>query len=198
MLIQALFAAGKSTLSLHFNALECSLLILQEAVLILIALGANLPSRFGEPEETLKAAIKAIVAEGLEVLKVSSIWLTAPVPASKQPWYRNAVVSVQTNLNAGDLMRCLQKIEEDFGRERSVKNAPRALDLDILAFNHEVHTGHDCVVPHPRMHERAFVLMPLAEVAPTWRHPVLALSVQDLINEMPEGQEIEISEKRAA
>jgi len=189
---------GSRALSFNLNTLECSLLILQEAVLILIGVGANLPSRFGGPEETLKAAIGAIADQGVEVLQVSSIWLSAPVPVSDQPWYRNAVIAVETALGPRELMACLQKIESDFGRVRSVRDAPRVLDLDILAYHGDVLSESDCVIPHPRMHTRSFVLLPLAEVAPTWRHPVTGAFVQDLIDEMPEGQEIEISENRAA
>lgn len=166
--------------------------------MILIALGANLPSRYGAPEETLKAAVIKLEEEGIQVLQASSIWLTAPVPISDQPWYRNAVVAIETALDVQELMAVLQKIEEDFGRVRSVRDAPRALDLDILAYNNEIHDKVDCTVPHPRMQGRAFVLMPLQEIAPEWVHPVLGLSVQKMIETMPEGQEIEISKSKAA
>ena len=166
--------------------------------MILIALGANLPSRYGDPEDTLEAAIQALAVEGVEVLESSGIWLTAPVPVSNQPWYRNAVVSVKTELSARVLMRCLQQIEENFGRKRSVRNASRVIDLDILAYDDEILDEPDCIVPHPRMEGRAFVLMPLREVAPTWRHPLTGVSIQKLIENLPQGQHIEISKNRAA
>lgn len=167
--------------------------------MILIGLGANLPSCHGSPEETLRAALKALEASsGIHVQRMSSIWLTAPVPVSDQPWYRNAVVAIETSLSAEELMVALQQIETEFGRVRSVRDAPRVLDLDILAYNNEVHENEGCIVPHPRMHSRAFVLMPLREIAPEWVHPVFGVSVQKMIETMPEGQEIEISENRAA
>ncbi|MEZ5813714.1 MAG: 2-amino-4-hydroxy-6-hydroxymethyldihydropteridine diphosphokinase [Alphaproteobacteria bacterium] len=166
--------------------------------MILIGLGANLPSRFGGPEDTLRAAVSTIRAEGVRVVKESSVWLSAPVPVSDQPWYRNAVIAVQTDMGAFELLKCLQRIEGDFGRERSVRNAPRVLDLDLLAYRDVVIEGEGLRLPHPRMEGRAFVLMPLAEVAPRWRHPVTGMFVQDLIEKLPEGQEIEISGGLAA
>ncbi len=166
--------------------------------MILIALGANLPSRYGDPEDTLYAAVEALKEVGLDVVSTSSVWSTAPVPVSDQPWYRNAVVSVQTSLNVHALMQCLQKVELNFGRVRSVKDAPRVIDLDIIAYHDEIYSDVDCMIPHPRMHLRAFVLMPLQEIAPGWLHPVSGMSVQKMIDSMPEGQEIEISKNRAA
>lgn len=166
--------------------------------MILIALGANLPSRFGQPEDTLIAAIEALGVGGVKVLDVSNIWLTAPVPVSDQPWYRNAVIRVETQLELFELLRFLQSVEDDFGRVRTERNAPRLIDLDILAYNDVVRDDARCFVPHPRMHTRAFVLKPLQEVAQEWIHPVLGLSVDELIEMIPEGQEIYCSGIKAA
>ncbi len=159
--------------------------------MILVALGANLPSRFGDPDVTLQSALNAMKVAGLEVVAASSIWLSAPVPVSDQPWYRNAVVHVETKTNARTLLTELHDIERHFGRVREGVNAPRVLDLDLISYHDEIIDNVDCRVPHPRMHERAFVLYPLAEVSSTWVHPVLQLSVRDLIANMPSGQEIE-------
>ena len=166
--------------------------------MILIALGANLPSCHGSPEDTLRAASVHLEDAGVRVVRASSIWLTAPVPVSDQPWYRNAVLRVETELSAQELMALLHKIEDDFGRVRRERNAARCLDLDLLAYGDKVFSEGDFLLPHPRMHQRAFVLMPLREVAPTWVHPVLRVSVSKMIEDMPEGQDIEISEKLAA
>lgn len=159
--------------------------------MILIALGANLPSRYGDPEATIEAALECFEREGVRVVKRSSIWLTAPVPVSDQPWYRNAVVAVETDLTAQELMVLLHSIERRFGRVRTVRDAPRLLDLDIIAYHDEVHDHSNMTVPHPRMHDRAFVLKPLQEVAPNWEHPVLGLSVTQLIAKLPEDQQAE-------
>lgn len=166
--------------------------------MILIALGANLPSRFGKPEETLDAAKRTIESLGIRILRSSRVWITSPVPASEQPWYRNAVISVQTSLTPEALMALLRAVEDDFGRIRAEKNASRILDLDILAYDALGMEGEDVALPHPRMHERAFVLYPLREIAPEWRHPVLGLSVDQLIQQLPGGQDVRLLEAQAA
>ena len=166
--------------------------------MIHIALGANLPSSFGSPEETLEAAIAKLQGAGLEVLKRSRIWLTAPVPASDQPWYRNMVISVKTEMGAEELMALLLSVEEDFGRVRAERNAPRSIDLDIIAYDEDVQNTDLLSLPHPRMHQRAFVLYPLAEIAPEWQHPVLGLSVSDMIEQLPQGQDIKLLDEAAA
>lgn len=166
--------------------------------MILVGLGANLPSRYGAPEDTIRAAVKVMEGRGLRVGAASRIWVSAPVPVSEQPWYRNAVVSVRTGLGAAEMMAVLQQIEADFGRVRAERNAPRLLDLDLLAYDGLVSSDESCVLPHPRMHQRAFVLRPLAEICPDWRHPVLKLRVGELIDMMPAGQDIEVTQELAA
>ncbi len=132
---------------------------------------------------------------GLDILASSHIWKSAPVPFdAAQPWYYNAVVSVRTSLSPQALLALLLEIERDFGRVRSVKNAARTLDLDLIAYHDEILTGPDLVLPHPRMSERAFVLRPLAEIAPEWVHPVSHKSLSDLISGLPESQEIEVAD----
>src|SRR5262245_50859324 len=141
--------------------------------MILIALGANIPSRHGNPEATLDAAKYALVFRGVRILSFSRIWLSAPVPVSDQPLYRNAVASVETHMDPETLFRTLKAVEADFGRQHREKNGPRELDLDLLAYEDEVYTEGDLLIPHPRMHNRAFVMMPLCEIARDWVHPVL-------------------------
>lgn len=159
--------------------------------MIYLALGANLPSRYGSPEETLRASLSALEASGIQLIKCSSIWLSAPVPVSDQPWYRNAVIAVRTSLDIPELLKALKDIEHDFGRESAARNAPRVLDLDIIAYNGQVYEDDSVTVPHPRMDSRAFVLRPLEEISSDWIHPVSEKTVQALIDELPEGQEIE-------
>lgn len=166
--------------------------------MILIALGTNLPSRFGTPEDTLKAARLEVARRGVRVLQCSDVWLTAPVPVSDQPWYRNAVMVVETDLAPRALLKLLKEIERDFGRDSAERNASRVLDLDILAYGDVVLNDEVCCLPHPRLHERAFVLYPLREVAAEWRHPVLGLCVEAMIERLPTGQAIEKLEGRVA
>jgi 2-amino-4-hydroxy-6-hydroxymethyldihydropteridine diphosphokinase len=159
---------------------------------ILIALGANLPSpRFGPPRATLEAALAAIEAAGVRVLKRSSWWGSEPVPASDQPWYVNGVASVATRLEPGALLALLHRIEAEFGRVRGARNEARLLDLDLLAYGDRRLEGDEPpLLPHPRLADRAFVLLPLAEVAPDWRHPVTGEPLRQLIARLPSGQKI--------
>lgn len=159
--------------------------------MILIALGANLPGPFGAPEDTLREAQAELGRRNIRITRSSSIWLTAPVPVSDQPWYRNAVVAVDTALSIPALLQVLKQIEADFGRQGAVRNASRILDLDIIAWHDEIFTGSDLEVPHPRAHERSFVLYPLQEVSPHWMHPVLKRDISSLIRSLPANQKTE-------
>ncbi len=155
----------------------------------LVALGANLPGRFDTPRATLAAALAAMETEGLGVRSVSGLWLTEPVPASDQPWYHNAVASIETGLSPYVLLETLHKIENDFGRVRTVRNAPRVLDLDLIAYDDVVIDRPELIIPHPRMHLRAFVLRPMAEVAAkSWRHPVSGQTLAGLLDSVSDQQ----------
>lgn len=156
--------------------------------MILIALGANLPSRFGTPSETLHAAFKALEENGLHLVKTSRIWLTAPVPVSDQPWYHNAVAQIETDLDAFQLLSLLHKIENEFGRIRYERNEPRVLDLDLVAYNDEVIERPSLIVPHPRMHQRAFVLLPLQDISTEWIHPITNQNLEEMIAQIPSEQ----------
>ena len=160
--------------------------------MILIALGANLPSRFGGPADTLHHAIEVINTQSdIKVTKQSHIYKSAPVPISDQPWYHNAVIAVETDLKPRALLDVLHDIEEEFGRVRIERNEARVLDLDIIAFNDSVLDEDGFIIPHPRMSERAFVLFPIKDIAPEWSHPITEVSVGDMIDALPEGQDIE-------
>lgn len=158
--------------------------------MILVGLGANLPGPYGAPDRTLAAAVSALREKGVSVRALSGLWVSAPVPVSDQPWYHNAVARVATDLSPHDLLRVLHMIESECGRIRTIRNEARILDLDLLAYGDEIFDGPDLVLPHPRLHERAFVLYPLREIAPDWKHPVSGLPVGRLIALLPGGQEI--------
>jgi 2-amino-4-hydroxy-6-hydroxymethyldihydropteridine diphosphokinase len=159
---------------------------------ILIALGANLPSpRFGPPRATLEAALAAIAAAGVRILRRSSWWESEPVPVSDQPWYVNGVAAVATDLEPVALLALLHRVEAEFGRIRGARNEARLLDLDLLAYGDRRREGpQPPLLPHPRLADRAFVLLPLAEVAPDWHHPVTGESVRQLTARLPPGQKI--------
>jgi len=128
-----------------------------------VALGANL----GDAEGSLRAVMRELsVHPDLRLLKSSSLYRTAPIGLKHQPDFINAAVSLETELDSHALLRELFSIEQRFGRQRSIPNAPRTLDLDLLLYGEEVSADSALTLPHPRMHERAFVLAPLAEIAP--------------------------------
>ena len=142
-----------------------------------IALGANL----GDPVATVKAAILALrELPQTEFIAASSLYRTAPVGLKHQPDFINAVVELIAVSPAPTFLESLFGIEARFGRQRSVKNAPRTLDLDLLLYGDEVSNDPQLTLPHPRMHERAFVLAPLAEIAPRLTIPGRG-SVADLL-----------------
>jgi 2-amino-4-hydroxy-6-hydroxymethyldihydropteridine diphosphokinase len=159
--------------------------------MILIGLGANLPSDVGEPRATLEAALAELEREGVRVVARSRWYRSAPVPRADQPDYVNAVASVETVLNPRDLLALLHRIERKFGRVRGAPNVARTLDLDLLAYRDRVSEGGEGapILPHPRLHERAFVLLPLADIAPDWRHPRLGGTARELAAALPPGQD---------
>jgi len=160
--------------------------------MILLGLGANLPSAtHGQPEATLAAALAALAAEGVTVDRLSPWYRSAPVPAGDQPWYVNGVAVVATLLAPAELLELLHRVERRFGRVRRDRNEPRVLDLDLLDYDGLVEQGGATVLPHPRLHERAFVLLPLRDVAPHWRHPLLGRTVDELAAALPPGQRVE-------
>ncbi|CAN5413964.1 2-amino-4-hydroxy-6-hydroxymethyldihydropteridinediphosphokinase [soil metagenome] len=127
----------------------------------------------------LEAAIEALASEGLAVVARSSWWTSAAWPDPAAPAYLNGVVLVETEVSADDMLATLHRIEARFGRVRAEANAPRTLDLDLIAHGRTVTDGA-VVVPHPRAHERLFVMGPLARIAPDWRHPVSGRTAADL------------------
>ena len=163
--------------------------------MILIGLGANLPSAgYGAPHATLEAALRRCAESGLKIARSSPWYRSAPVPVSDQPWYVNGVAVVETDLAPLSLLSVLHDIEHAFGRIRRVRNESRELDLDLLAYEDlivEPAGDAELVLPHPRLHDRAFVLYPLRDVAPDWRHPASRRSVDELIAGLAGDQTIE-------
>ena len=166
--------------------------------MIVIGLGANLDGIYGTPEDCFHACTDLFSAADIHIVKSSNIWKTAPVPASDQPWYRNAVCAVDTDLDPHQLLSTLAEIEENTGRVRVERNEARVLDLDLLIYNNRVIEDKGLKLPHPRLHERAFVLYPLQEIMPEdWKHPVLDKTVGEMIKTMPKGQKAEPVENSA-
>ena len=166
--------------------------------MIFLGIGANLPSeRHGPPLLTLEAALKSLAERNLAILRRSSWWESAPVPVSEQPWFVNGVIEVGTNMTPQALLDCLHDVERELGRVRGERWAARVIDLDLIAYRGSVlgwrgesSRATGLVVPHPRMHQRAFVLRPLVELQADWRHPVFGRTADELLDALPPGQAI--------
>jgi 2-amino-4-hydroxy-6-hydroxymethyldihydropteridine diphosphokinase len=161
--------------------------------MILIGLGANLPTVHGAPRETLRSALALMPSYGMKVAHCSRFYDTPAMSHDVQPSYVNAVAIVETAMPAAELLAALHRLEERFGRVRRLRWAPRTLDLDLLDYEGQIVTaegprGADAgagalplALPHPGIEMRGFVLVPLAEVAPDWRHPVSGFTAKGLI-----------------
>jgi len=147
-----------------------------------IALGSNLDSPVGDREANLREAIKRLKALG-EVRAVSSFYDTEPVGYVAQPRFLNGALLLETDLGPAELMRALLAVERAMGRDRTgtVAKGPRVIDLDLLLYGDTVVNTEDLTLPHPAMAEREFVLRPLAEIAPAMRHPLLGLTVREML-----------------
>ncbi|ATQ44961.1 2-amino-4-hydroxy-6-hydroxymethyldihydropteridine diphosphokinase [Caulobacter mirabilis] len=145
-----------------------------------MALGSNLAGPYGSCEALLEAALAAFPARGLTVIARSGWWRSAAWPDPTAPAFVNGVVLAETRSGPAEALAILHALERDFGRVRSETNAARTLDLDLIAHGRAVLAGPGLVLPHPRAHERLFVMGPLAQVAPEWRHPTLSETAADL------------------
>ena len=140
---------------------------------VLIALGSSLAGSYADREALLAAALDRLAQDKLPVVRRSSWWRSASWPDPSLPEYLNGLVLVETTLGPCEALETLRSIEAAFGRKRGVANAPRTLDLDLVAHGRSVIDEPGLVLPHPRAHERLFVMGPLAEIAPDWVHPLL-------------------------
>jgi 2-amino-4-hydroxy-6-hydroxymethyldihydropteridine diphosphokinase len=158
---------------------------------ILVGIGSNLPAPgYRTPQDTVMAALAALPSIGADVVGRSPWYLSEPIPASDQPWFVNGVVTVKTDMPPPEFLARLLALEAQFGRERGERDGARTLDLDLLDYD-----GRQCctvalVLPHPRLHERRFVLVPLCDIAPHWRHPRLGLTAAELLAHLLPGQPI--------
>jgi len=146
---------------------------------VYLSLGSNV----GDREQNLRAAIASLPGESVRVTRVSSFYETEPVDFLEQAWFLNCAVEGETEVPALELLRALRGIEMRMGSKKLVAKGPRLIDLDILLYGAETIETPELQVPHPRMHLRRFVLVPLAEIAPEVVHPVLKMTVAELLEE---------------
>jgi 2-amino-4-hydroxy-6-hydroxymethyldihydropteridine diphosphokinase len=173
---------------------------------IIAALGANILSQVGEPKDTITHAISLIRGAGIDVIDISNFYITKPVPVSGQPDFVNCAITLASSKNAKHLLAVFHEIESQLGRARDERWGARTIDIDLIAFGQAVLPNeklwyelanhrdpsvfiNDPMIPHPRMHKRAFVLVPVLDVAPNWIHPLYQKTARDLLIDI-EDQEI--------
>ena len=144
-----------------------------------LGIGSNIRDK----EENIKKAI-GLVREKYKVLKSSSLYETEPVGYKEQDWFLNCAVEIETKLTPLELLDFLKSVEKKLGRANTIKNGPRTIDLDILFYDGLIINEKNLTIPHPRLHERLFVLEPLKEIAPELVHPVLKKSIEEIYKEL--------------
>jgi len=152
---------------------------------VYLSLGSNV----GDREDHLRGAITRLESIA-RVISVSSFYETEPMEVTNQPWFLNCAVKVETTKMPKQLMAAILEIEQEMGRLRTMKKGPRTIDIDILLFGDAVVDSPELTIPHPAMHERRFVLEPLAEIAPEARHPVFKKTVSEMLDALPGGQTV--------
>ncbi len=153
---------------------------------VYLGLGSNL----GDRQRNLEEALDRLRQAGVALRRLSAVYETEPVGYRDQPWFLNCVAEAETELMPVQLLKRVRRIEGQMGRRREVPQGPRTIDIDILLFGNHVIDRPELTVPHPRMHQRRFVLAPLGELNSELRHPVTKKSVSEMLAALPAGQQV--------
>ncbi|MEL0241826.1 MAG: 2-amino-4-hydroxy-6-hydroxymethyldihydropteridine diphosphokinase [Pelagibacteraceae bacterium] len=149
----------------------------------ILALGSNLPYKNHSPENIINLAYEFLLKKKIKILKKSHIYLSEAYPNKNDPKFCNSVISIETDLKPIDLLDKILEVEKEFGRVREIKNSPRTLDIDIICYNDLIINEKEITIPHPSLHKRAFVLLPLRDIDENWRHPVHLKTILQFIKE---------------
>ena len=163
---------------------------------IIIGIGGNIKSEDGDhPIKVAMKAIRYLKDYSINITNKSSWYETEPIPKSDQPNFFNCIVLAKTDLNELDVLKSLHEIEYRLGRKRILVNEPRAIDLDLIDYSNKILKNKEIIIPHPRAHQRRFVMEPLAELDKNWIHPVLKINIKKILGEL-NNQKIKVFNER--
>ena len=161
--------------------------------MIHLNIGSNLNSKFGNRFENISITIKSLINSKLKINKISNFYETPSYPNKKNPKFINVGITIGYKYDENDLLKVTHSIENKMQRKKGKKNQPRTCDIDIIDFNRKIINSNNLILPHPRLHLRNFVLYPLSEIEPEWKHPVLNTKITDLIASLNSSSRIEIT-----
>ena len=161
--------------------------------MIHLNIGSNLNSKHGSRFDNISLSINLLINSKIKIKKISNFYETPSYPNQNFPKFLNIGIIIDYHNNFFELLNEIKKIEKKLGRTKAIKNDPRVIDIDIIDFNNEIKNTDKLILPHPKCHERNFVLFPILQIDPNWSHPILKKNAQFLINKLSQKSRIEIT-----